>query len=325
MWGRVVSNWSKSPGHVSPAKSTVLTCNFRSAGRLSNESARTLTSLHEVMARNLTNTLDVYLGTGLEVRFNSLEQLTMEDFKVKAVAGGYMLPCTIRGSASAILLEIENGLMFTVIDLLLGGAGAKIEAARELTEIDEDIMEGVSALIAEEVERVLQPLGHALAPGRCVKSNAAHRVFPPTEKVLRIQFDVSVAGMTGSLFAAIPASIASNLVRTIRMDHSSVTGGSGFETVPSLRKRMLECRFAVAGELPDLKVSVRSLAAIEAGSVLFLSAPVDSPGKLTLEGKSYFDALPVRHGSYKAMQLLQRFPVRTAEVEAIEEGPYVIA
>ena len=47
---------------------TVQPCNFRSAGRLSNESARALKTLHESLARNLMNTLDVYLGTSLEIK-----------------------------------------------------------------------------------------------------------------------------------------------------------------------------------------------------------------------------------------------------------------
>ena len=257
----MIAKPAKRLGRNSAANPTILPCNFRSAGRLSNESARTLTSLHEVMARNLTNTLDVYLGTGLEVRFNALEQLTMDEFKSKCATAGYMLPCAIRASTNVVLLEMDNPLMFTIIDLLLGGTGAKLEVVRELTEIDEDIMEGVAALIAQEIERVLQPVGYAITPGRCVKSNAAHRVFPPTEKVLRIRFDVSVAEITGAFYVAIPASIASTLVRTVRADQSRVIGGSGFEPMPSLRKRMLDCKFAVSGELPNLRVSVRNLAA----------------------------------------------------------------
>ena len=305
----------RQPGSTGDTEPTVLPCNFRSAGRLSNESARTLTSLHETMARNLTNSLDVYLGTGLEVRLNSLEQLSMDEFKIKCLTGGYLLPCSTRNASSTVLLELDHPLMFTLIDLLLGGAGSKLEITRELTEIDEDIMEGVASLIAQGIERVWQPIGYSIIPGRCVKPNAAHRVFPPSEKVLRIQFDVSVAGMTGCLFVAFPASLASNLVRSIRADVSSVIGGSGFQALPSLGKRMLECKFSVSGELPNLRVSVRHLAEIEEGSVLMLNAPVAGPGKLTLEGKNYFEAHPVRQGNNKAMQLVNQLAVRPGEFD----------
>lgn len=307
------SNRSKNPNP------TVLPCNFRSAGRLSNESARTLTALHEIAARYLTNSLDVYLGTGLEVRLSSLEQLSMEEFKVKCVAGGYMLPCTTRSSASTVLLEMDSPLMFTVIDLLLGGTGESVEIIREVTEIDEDIMEGVGSLIAAEIERAWQPVGYSLAPGKCIKPSYAHRIFPQTEKVLRIKFDVNVADMTGALYVAFPASLAGSLVRSTRSDHPGGPAGSGFQALPSLRKRMLDCRFSVSGELPDLKVSVRDLAAIEEGSVLLLCAPVSGPATLTLEGKSYFNALPVRQGSNKAMQLVHRLQPSQTNTESTED------
>lgn len=290
---------------ANPAGLTVSPCNFRSAGRLSNESARSLRTLHEVLARNLSNSLDVYLGTGLEVRLVSLEQLAMDDFKAKCAAGAYMLPYTLRPSTSTVLLEMENQLMFTMVDLLLGGTGAKLESARDLTEIDEEIMEGVGALIAQQIERVWPPLGSPLTLGKCLKSNIAYRLFPASDKVLRVQFDLSVAGLTGSVILAFPAALAGHLVRNMR---NELANGGSVRYLPtaSLRKRMLDCHFALSGELPDLRVSVRDLAQIQPGSVLMLSAPVGGPGKLALEGKLFFEAAPVRQGDTKAMQLLKR-------------------
>ncbi len=303
----------RMPGDSGPKVSP---CNFRSAGRLSNESARSLRTLHEVLARNLSNSLDVYLGTGLEFRLVSLEQLTMEDFKSKCVAGAYMLPYTMRPATGTVLLEMENQLMFTIVDLLLGGTGTKLEIARELTEIDEEIMEGVGALIAQQIERVWPPLGSPLTPGKCLKSNVAHRLFPPTDKVLRIHFDLSVAGITGSVFLAFPAALAGHLVRNMR--NEMATGGNvRYLPMASLQKRMLECRFSLSGELPGLRVSVRELAQIQPGSVLMLAAPVAGPGKLALEGKLFFEAQPVRQGDTKAMQLLKR--LKTEESETDEE------
>ena len=255
----------ENPVNTVAASPTVLPCNFRSAGRLSNESARTLTSLHELVARYLTNSLDVYLGTGLEVRFSSVEQLTMDEFKATCVNGGYMLPCTTRSSNNTVLLEIDNPLMFTMTDLLLGGTGDMVETVREVTEIDEDIMEGVGTLIAAEIERVWQAAGYTLTPGKCIKPNYAHRIFPQTEKVLRIKFDVHVANMTGTLALAFPAPLGGSLVRSTRADYANGKGGSPFEPLPNLRRRILDCKFSLSGELTGLRVPVRNVAAIEVG------------------------------------------------------------
>jgi len=297
---------------------TILPCNFRSAGRLSNESARTLTAVHEVLARNLTNSLDVYLGTGLEVRLLDLEQLAMDEFKNKCMSAGYLLPCSARPSTSAVLVEMDSNLMFTVIDLLLGGSGEHSEAARELTEIDEEIMEGVGSLIAGQIERSWQPLDVVLEPGKCIKPNMAHRTFPAAEKVLRIHFDVTLAGMNGGLYIAFPASLASHLVRAHRSDQGNGRGAE-YQSMPPLRQRILECNFSVSGELPELRVTVRDLARIEEGTVLTLSAPAGSPGQLTLEGKTFYAAAPVGQGNHKAMQLLKALHLGEDEDEGSED------
>lgn len=309
----------KAQGRSKDGTPTVLPCNFRSAGRLSNESARTLTTLHELLARNLTNSLDVYLGAGLEVRLVGLEQLSIEDFRSKCQVEGYMLPCAVQSSSNTVLLELDNGLLFTMVDLLLGGSGATPSGTRELTEIDEEIMEGVGELVAQQIERTWQPVSVELVPGKCVRPNLAHRFFPLTEKVLRVQFDVSVIGVTGTLCMAFPASLASHLVRNIRTDSSTSKSVTGRMPRPSLQKRILDCRFSLSCDLPDVRVPVRDLARIEVGSILMFSAPVAMPGKLTLEGVNYFEAVPVRQGNIRAMQLLTQVTPQNQQIETIED------
>ncbi|MGD0632477.1 MAG: hypothetical protein ABR987_24395 [Terracidiphilus sp.] len=52
---------------------SVHACDFRSAGRLSNENARSLTALHETFARRVVSALDAYLGTGLAIKLKTLD------------------------------------------------------------------------------------------------------------------------------------------------------------------------------------------------------------------------------------------------------------
>ena len=300
---------------------SILPCNFRSAGRLSNESGRTLSTLHELLARNLTNSLDVYFGTGLEVRLIDLEQLTMEDFRARCASAGYMMPCLTRPSSATILLEMDNAMMFTAIDLLLGGTGGDQGIARDLTEIDEEILDDVCGVIAAQIERVWQPMGVGLTPQKCVKPNLAYRSFPPTEKVHRIRFEVSVAETTGTLHLALPASLSSYIVRNVRVDQVGAKGNSRWHPKETLEQRMLNCQVQLSGELPDLSVSVRDLARIEVGSVLTLSAPVAEPGWLKLEGRAYYEAVPVGQGSNKAMQLLKAKYVNASELSGDKENP----
>lgn len=287
---------------------TVLPCNFRSAGRLSNESARALKTMHESLARNLMNTLDVYLGTALEVKLASLEQLSMDDYRAALLPGGYVLPCVLAPASHTLLLEMDSPLLYTMIDLLLGGAGAGLVEPRELTEIDEEIVQGVAGLIAQQVERAWQPIGVSVTPGSAMRPNMVHKLFPPTEKVLLVRFDVGLAGVAGSLHIAFPASIGGHLVRNIKADPASARGPVRFFPRLPLEERILECKFTLSGGLPQMRVPVRELASLAVGAVFRLGAPVESAGRLALEGRDIFDAVPVRSGKSKAVELMAALP-----------------
>ncbi len=296
------------PAKKAAAERSIQPCNFRSAGRLSNESARALKTLHESLARNLMNTLDVYLGTALEVRMSSLEQLTMEDYRAALAPSGYVLPCTLAPASHTLLLEMNSQLLYTVIDLLLGGLGTTVDDSRELTEIDEEILQGVVGVIAQQIERAWQPIGVSVTPGSTVKPSMVHKLFPPTEKVLLVKFDIGLAGVAGLLQIAFPASVGGHLVRNIKADPASARGPVRYFPRLPLEERILECHFTLAGGLPEVRVPVRELAALAVGTVFRLGAPVDSAGRLRLEGREFFEAVPVRSGKSKAVELIAPLP-----------------
>jgi flagellar motor switch protein FliM len=287
---------------------TVQPCNFRSAGRLSNESARALKTLHESLARNLMNTLDVYLGTALEVKLHSLEQLSMDDYRASLLPTGYVLPCALAPASHTLLLEMDSPLLYTMIDLLLGGTGATTVETRELTEIDEEIVQGVVGLMAQQIERAWQPIGVSVTPGAAVRAAMVHKLFPPTEKVLLVRFEIGLAGTNGSLHIAFPASVGGHLVRNIKADPTAARGPVRYFPRLPLEERILDCKFTLSGGLPEMRVPVRELAALAVGSVFRLGAPVEATGRLALENKDFFEAVPVRSGKSKAVELIAPLP-----------------
>jgi flagellar motor switch protein FliM len=70
---------------VQPKPRLIQSCNFRYAGRLSNENVRTLTALHEKFALNATNSLELFLGASL-LRSNRCLSLS--------IPAGQLLPVT---------------------------------------------------------------------------------------------------------------------------------------------------------------------------------------------------------------------------------------
>ncbi|MDQ2925791.1 MAG: hypothetical protein M3R43_09585, partial [Acidobacteriota bacterium] len=182
---------------TAPRPRIVQPCNFRYAGRLSNENARTLTTLHEKLALNVASVLEVYLGASLHMKLLSLEQLAVQDFIAALVPNGYLLPCALNVMESSFLMQMDTPLIVPIIDFLLGGAGTISAEVRELTEIDEEIMQSVGELIVKQIELCWRTLDISLMPGRCIKAANIPRIFPANERLVVLTFEMQVAETIG--------------------------------------------------------------------------------------------------------------------------------
>ena len=285
---------------------TVVPCNFRSAGRLSNEVARSLTAIHESFARHLASVLDVLLGAGVEVKLKGLDQSPIREHIAGIPPLSYLVPLSLSNVQGAAILECDIDVVFPMIELLLGGTGSQGGAPRELSEIEEEIMHDVTALIAHQAESAWRMPGQSLVAGRRIKSSVLHQYCPPNEKVTLVKFEVEIAGAVGSLQLVFPTMFLNALIQRIKMDQPQKKGSLRYFPRPSIRERILDCDIEVAAELPGLKVAVRDLIALQPGSVLKMRAPVRTPGMLTAGGQGIFEAVPVRNGLQKAAQLGSR-------------------
>jgi flagellar motor switch protein FliM len=217
---------------------------------------------------------------------------------------------------SNLLIEMDIRLIFPIIDLLLGGAGTTAsDEVRELTEIDEEIMESITALVIKEVDRSWRALNLSLTPGHCIKPALIAQIYPANEKLVLLMFEMTVGASTGSFKIVLPTSFVGFLLRHLKAAQSKKISSLRQLPNPSLRERMLDCDFTVAVEITEMRVLVKDLIDLKPGMILKLKSPVKNPGRLTVEGVDIFEALPVRNGNLKAAQLSGRSQEPAAKKE----------
>ena len=279
----------------------VYSCNFRSAGRLSNEDARALTAIHEGFAQHVSSALDAYLGTSFEVKLDSLDQLSIKDHIDGLPSHCYVVPF----SSNSMFVEFDNELVFPIIELLLGGAGDTGDPGRELSEIEDEIMQDIVLLIWRRAAIAwrMPDLSYAASPR--IKAAEMHQAFSINEKATVFSFGVQLGSATGTFRLVLSTEFVNTLLKQIRLDQPQKKSRVWSFPMPPLRERILDCDVEVTAELPGLKVPVRDLIALQPGSVLKLHAPIRNPGMLTAGGHGLFEAAPVRIGSQRAAQLGQ--------------------
>jgi hypothetical protein len=92
------------------------------------------------------------------------------------------------------LLQLDLSITFPLIDLLLGGEGKGTLEPREVTEIEEQILESVVQVICREMGVAWQALGLEFHFDRRQQPANALRLMPPDDKTLALSFSIKHAG-----------------------------------------------------------------------------------------------------------------------------------
>ena len=276
-------------------------CNFRASGLLSNESTRQLRSMHETFARTLSHSLDLFLGSPVEVKLTKIDQVGAREFGAAMASGSYLVPFSLLPMQERVIAKFENILLFPLLDLLLGGPGEPVEQIRELTEIDEELFRSVTELIATQLERAWKVSTVSVTPLASVKLALMGQLFAMEERVVTLEFELRLATVVSGFAMALPMSFSSGLVR------SNNDAGRRTEAHANarlrFRERVLQCEMPLSVDLAELCIPLGDVVGLEVGSVLNLRTPVQTPILLRVGGHPIFEATPVRRGEYKAAQL----------------------
>jgi len=277
-------------------------CNFRASGLLSNESTRQLRSMHEIFARSFSHSLDLFLGSPLEVKLTKVDQIGAREFGASLSAGSYLVPFGLQPTQDRVVAKFDSALLFPLLDLLLGGPGEQIEHTRELTEIDEELFRSVTELMAAQLERVWKVANVSVAALGSVKSGLMGQLFALEERVVTLQFEIRLATAMSTFALALPIGFSSGLVRGSQGDALSRSADNTLGR-ERLKDRVLQCEMPLCVDLSQLRIPLGDIVSLEPGKVLNLRTPIQTPILLRVSGFPMFEVTPVRRGEYKAAQL----------------------
>ena len=279
-------------------------CNFRQSARISKEQLRSVSQLHELFARNLTHSLGAYLRLAFEVNLVSAEQLNYGEFLQRIPEVTYLVSVTLRPMGVSAAIEIDLPLAFPIIDVLLGGPGRAEATVREITEIEEQILESVVKIIGRELENTWRPvLEVQFAFDQRLRQADISRLMPPSEKILSLSFEIRMPEARGMLNIALPAAVANALLRKLTQQASYRKQRGTVDSTSQMRRRLDHCVFPVQLVLPEQPVRVSRILSLEPGNVLKLDCSLGTTADLLVSGKEFFTARPVRIGGRRAAQV----------------------
>ena len=277
---------------------------IRRAGQIGRTQLQAITHLHEGFARSLTTALGTYLRVVFSAALVSAEHLTYREFTGRIPETTYLAACKLEPMGVNGALQMDLKVAFPIIDLLLGGEGNDATAPREITEIEQQILESVAQIVCRELGAAWKAVELQAQFEKRLDLDGAQRLMPPSEKVLSLSFEVSLFEVRGGLNLAVPVTLSHALLRKISAQWGDRRPRSPTAWRRQLQERLLECSFPVELGVGGLSAAYGELAQMAPGGLLKLGKSATQPAALVVGGVNLFAAVPVRCGETRAAQLL---------------------
>jgi flagellar motor switch protein FliM len=294
---------------------SITPCTFRQSGQLATEQVAALNPVHEGFARCLTQSLGAYLRVEFETKLASIEQLSYREFLERIPEVTYTVAIQVEPASAKAALQIDHSLIFPLVDILLGGTGACEILSREISEIEERIMEEVASIICHELEVAWVALGAKFNLAKRQSHAQMLRLLPPTEKTLSLSFEIKLADARGMLNVVVPRAASNALLRKLSTDWSQDQAPSTDRASRPLAAKLIDCPFEIDLGVSGITLPIETVMRLAPQNICNLGISARRPASLILAGRETFEAAPVRQVRRRAAQVLRPCSVVNEERE----------
>lgn len=259
-------------------KSKVKVYDFRRPKKFSKEQLRSLTMIHENFARLFSNYLSAHLRSIVQVGVISVEQLSYAEFTSAVPTPTNLVIFAMPPLKGTAVLEINPSIAFALVDRLLGGPGNTIDKPRELTEIEQSIINRIIRKFLEFLTESWKSLVDIVPQVEGSETNSQFvQIVSPNETVALITFSIQLGNANGMANLCIPflafEPILDKLSARLWFAESH-TGGRPVQ-LEELRYRVGKARVPVVVGLGETTISIREFLGLKVGDCLQLETRVD--------------------------------------------------
>src|SRR5277367_4417424 len=263
---------------------------FRRPDRIAKSQLRSIHQLHDNFVRNLVSSLSAYLRSYLFINLVSVEQLSYSEFLECLPSPTCIASLGLKPYDGNAVLELNSSLIFPILEILLGGDGKmQFSAQREVTEIEQVLLDGLFRLILRDLHEAWTFVTQIEFSIDTIETEPQFlQILAPTEAVVAVAIEIRIGDSIGMMNIAMPSIIVKMMRQkfdqqwTLRKSASTELEQS--RILGLIRVSELNSEAVLAG--PHLRL--RDLMNLEEGDVLNFEFPASRPLDLLLSGQTRY-------------------------------------
>lgn len=266
---------------------------FRRPDRVSKEQLRSIRNLHDKFARNFSSTLSNSLRLITDITLVSVDQMTYGEFLMSLpdpTSFNIISMIPLEGNA---VLEINPSLIFPIVDKLLGGPGQPLYKVRELTTLEQHIIESVMTQLLEDLEDVWRQILQNIRFKKEISENSPQivQIVAQNEVVVLIVFEVKFGEVSGMINLCLPAITIEPILGKISSQDWLI--GAKKARFGDYEDRILDMidsvNVPVAVNLGDTHLTVEEVLDLTEGNIVLLDRKAHEPAQILVNNTYKFE------------------------------------
>lgn len=281
------------------------TVDFNRLDRIPRSQLQALHMIHENFVRNLASSLSAYLRSYVALNLISLEQISYAEFLDGLASPTCMSYIGLHPFDGTAILEINNSLVFGLIELLLGGKGRQsAPVKRKITDIEKKLVQTLLRVVLRDLSDAWRAVEEISFNVQSLSSEPQlMHIMAPSEAVIVIAIEVKVADTPGLMNFAIPALLIKRLRHKFeqlqQIRKAASTEADKLHIARLIQEANLQLEIQIAGGT----MPARTLVNMEIGDVIVLEYPVSQHITGYLNGKEKWLGNLVTRGDKLAFEL----------------------
>lgn len=286
----------------------IRTYDFKRALRFSKEQIRSLTRIHDNLARLLTTHFSAKLRTYVHVEVASADQIPYEEFVRSIPKMTVLYLYEVPPLEGRLLIEINPNIAYAMLDRILGGMGTSINKIDQLTDIETKIMTNLFEVAFEQLQEAWETVTHINPVLQSFEVNPQFlQMVSPNETVVVISLNTVIGETSGMINICIPHIVLEPIISKLSVSYWMQTEKKQAEPekLLALKRHLKHTQLPVIAELGQSEITIEEFLNLTEGDCIELNRKIDQPIIIKVEGKPKFLAQPGKLNNKLAVQILE--------------------
>lgn len=272
---------------------------FRRPNKFNREHVRALQIANETFARQFTTVLSTTLRSVSQVSLKGINQFTYDEYIRDIPNPSYLAVLALDPLAGASLFHIPLPIVMTIIDRLLGGTGSGATPGRQLTDIEQTLVQNFMTRVLHELQYGFEALANIQPSMLHQESNPQFaQIASATDMVVVVSYEIRIGSIEDTATLCIPFTSLQPVLDEI-VSNALLNGRVAVDPVAVknvLSTRLDNAPVEVSVSFSEVILSSSEIVDLQPGDILPLHHATDRALDVSIAGVPCYRAVAGRKG-----------------------------